>query len=177
MNKRWQHRRPAAFRLDDDQVIVGPASGVSRPPGRSVLVTPERWSSAPAASVDTPIQSPRRGFRWGTVFWCATGGLILLALGLAVTGLIEDLFARSQELGWIGLALAILATVSLFAVGVREAIGLLRLATMENLHRRAADAILSDNRIEGRALVQDLIAHTRGMPRLARARARGISRI
>ncbi len=86
-------------------------------------------------------------------------------------------FARSQELGWIGLALAILATVSLFAVGVREAIGLLRLATMENLHRSAADAILSDNRIEGRTLVQDLIAHSRGMPRLARARARGISRI
>jgi putative membrane protein len=171
MNKRWQHRRPAAFRLDDDQVIVGPASGVSRPPGRTVLVIPERWSSAPAAPVDTPIQSPRRGFRWGTVFWCATGGLILLALGLAVTSLIEDLFARSQELGWIGLALAILATVSLFAVGVREAICLLRLATMESLHRRAADTILSDNRIEGRALVQDLIAHTRGMPRLARARA------
>ena len=32
---------------------------------------------------------------------------MLLAIGLAVTGLIEDLFARSQELGWLGLALAI----------------------------------------------------------------------
>ena len=34
---------------------------------------------------------------------------MLLAIGLAVTGLIEDLFARSQELGWLGLALAILS--------------------------------------------------------------------
>ena len=68
---------------------------------------------------------------------------MLLAIGLAVTGLIEDLFARSQELGWLGLALAILATVSLVIIGVREAIGLLRLATMERLHQRAADTILT----------------------------------
>ena len=96
---------------------------------------------------------------------------MLLAVGLAVTGLIEDLFARSQGLGWLGLVLAILATVSLVIVGVREANCLLRLATMEKLHQRAADTILSDNRIEGRALVQDLIALTCSMPRLARARA------
>jgi putative membrane protein len=96
--------------------------------------------------------------------------LVLVALGLAVTNLIEDLFSRNRGLGWIGLALAIVATVSLLAVGVREAVGLLRLTTMENLHRRAADTISSDDRTEGRALVQDLITHTRGIPRLARAR-------
>lgn len=96
---------------------------------------------------------------------------MLLAIGLAVAGLIEDLFARSQELGWLGLVLAILATVSVVVIGVREAIGLLRLSTMERLHQRAADIILSDNRIDGRALVRDLIALTRSMPRLARARA------
>ncbi len=96
---------------------------------------------------------------------------MLLAIGLAVTGLIEDLFARSQEFGWLGLALAIVAAVSFVIIGVREAIGLLRLATMEKLHQRAVDTILSDNRLEGRALVQDLIALTRRMPHLARARA------
>ena len=67
----------------------------------------------------------------------------LLAIGLAVAGLIEDLFARSQELGWLGLVLAILATVSVVVIGVREAIGLLRLSTMERLHRRAADKSLA----------------------------------
>ena len=70
------------------------------------------------------------------------------------------------------LALTVLATVSLVIIGIRETTGLLRLATMEKLHERAADTILSDNRIEGRALVQDLIALTRSIPRLARARAR-----
>ncbi len=171
MSKHRQHRPPAAFRLDDSQVIIGPAEGVGRAPRQSaVLVTPEPWPSTPVTSIDSPIQSPRRGFRWGTLFWCAAAGLALVALGLAVTNLIEDLFARSRGLGWIGLVLATIATVSLLAVGVREGIGLLRLATMENLHRRAADTILSDNRAEGRALVRDLISHTRAMPRLARAR-------
>jgi putative membrane protein len=171
MSRRRQHRPPAAFRLDDSQVIIGPAEGLGRPPRQSaVLVTPEPWLSAPVTSIDSPILLPRRGFRWGTLFWCAAGGLVLVSLGLAVTNLIEDLFLRNRGLGWVGLALAIVATVSLLAVGVREAVSLLRLATMENLHRRAADTILSDDRAEGRALVQDLITHTRGIPRLARAR-------
>ena len=171
MSKTWQHRRPAAFRLGDDHVIVAPANERDAATGRSVQVIPEPEFATTAISVDDPFPSPRRGFLWGMLFWCAAGGLMLLAIGLAVTGLIEDLFAHSQELGWLGLALAILATVSLITIGVREATGLLRLATMERLHQRAADIILSDSRIDGRALVRDLIALTRSMPRLARARA------
>jgi len=170
MSKRWQHRRPAAFQLDDDQVIVGSTSEAS-PAGRTLQIIPESWSATPAVPVDNPIEPPRRALRWSRLFWFASGGLILLALGLALTSLIENLFARSQELGWLGLALAILATISLVAICVREAMSSLRLTTMEHLHQRAADTILSDDRTKGRALVQDLIAHTRKMPRLARARA------
>jgi putative membrane protein len=171
MSKTRQHRQPAAFRLGDDQVIVARADEGDAATGGTVRVVTEPESATVAISVDYPAPSLRRRFLWGTLFWCAAGGLMLLAIGLAVTGLIEDLFARSQELGWLGLALAILATVSLVVIGVREAIGLLRLATMERLHQRAANTILTDNRIEGRALVRDLIALTRSMPRLARARA------
>ena len=42
----------------------------------------------------------RRGFRWGTLFWAAVGGLVLLGTGLGVVNLIEDLFARSESLGF-----------------------------------------------------------------------------
>jgi putative membrane protein len=144
MSKPRQYRRPAAFRLGDDQVIVAPADEADAPTGRTVRVIPEPESTTLAISVDDPIPPPRRRFLWGRLFWCATGSLMLLAIGLAVTGLIEDLFARSQELGWLGLVLATVATVSLVIIGVREAIGLLRLETMERLHQRAADTILSD---------------------------------
>jgi len=171
MSEHWQHRPPAAFELDDDKVIIGPTNDAG---GRAESATeglPQAWLSSPAIPNEKLSRSERLGLRWGRIFWCALSGLILLALCLAVTDLVESLFARSLALGWFGLALAVLASVSLVVVAVREAISLFRLATAENLHRRAAHTILSDNRTEGRALARDLIAHTRSMPRLARARA------
>jgi putative membrane protein len=105
------------------------------------------------------------------LFWIAFGGLLVLAMGLAITGLVTDLFARNQELGWIGLALAVLAAVSLIVIAVRETIGMMRLATLANLRERGAEMILTDNRVEARTLVQELLYLTRRMPRLARGRA------
>jgi uncharacterized membrane protein YcjF (UPF0283 family) len=89
---------------------------------------------------------------WGVLFWMAFGGLLLLAVGLAITGLITDLFARNQELDWIGLGLAISAAVSLIIIGVREIFGLMRLVTVENLRERGAKMIVSDDRVEGLAI-------------------------
>jgi putative membrane protein len=168
MSKDWRHRPPAAFRLDDAHAIVGE---VRQAPGRGVEIVPEPETGKLAIAVDDPLQFPRRGFRWGRLFWSAVGGLVLLAAGLAVTGLIDDLFARSPHLGWLGVALAVLAAVALAVMTVRQTIGLLRLSTVEHLHQRAADTLLSDDRVEGQALVQELLALTRRMPRLARSRA------
>ncbi len=66
----------------------------------------------------------RRGFPWGAVFWSAVGGLVLLGVGLSVTQLIEDLFARSEGLGFLGLAFALAAALAFAVVVAREAFGL-----------------------------------------------------
>jgi putative membrane protein len=79
--------------------------------------------------------------------------------------------ARNRELGGLALALAILATFSLVVIAIRETAGLMRLASVEKLRQRAADMIVSDDRVEARALVQELLRLTRRMPRLARGRA------
>ena len=76
MSKTRQHRRPAAFRLGDDQVIVAPADEGDAAASRTVRVIPEPESATPTIAIDTPIPSPRRRFLWGTLFWCAAGGLI-----------------------------------------------------------------------------------------------------
>jgi putative membrane protein len=47
----------------------------------------------------------------------------------------------------------------------------MRLATVERFRLRAAEMIVSDNRIEARALVHELLDLTRRMPHLARGRA------
>jgi putative membrane protein len=43
------------------------------------------------------------------------------------------------------LALAVVAAVALLVVVIRETMGLARLATIEKLHRRASDTLLSDS--------------------------------
>jgi putative membrane protein len=169
MSKTWPHRSPAVFRLDDDDVIVGLAEDTAAK--RSVQVIPEPDTETSVIAVDDPPQWPRRGFRWGAAFWGAVGGLILLAAGLGVFRLIEDLFARSREFGFLGLALAVLATVAFLVVAVRETMGLARLATIEKLNRSASDTLLDDDRQEGLAVARALLALTRRTPRLARGRA------
>jgi putative membrane protein len=171
MSERSHHRRPATFRLGDPGVIVMDPDDASRPPRGTVHVTPEVDPALLPVPVEAPILRAQRGFRWGALFWTAIGGLILLGVGLGVTGLIEDLFARSEGLGLLGLAFAFAATLAFAVVVAREALGLVRLAAIEKLHSRAAAVLLSDDRTESRAIVQDLLRLEHQNPQLARARA------
>jgi putative membrane protein len=165
-------RRPAAFRLDDPQVVVAPADVADdeRPSARGaqVLVTPA--PDAPALPAVIPA-APRKRFSWATVFWSSLGALTVLGLGLAVTRLIEDLAARSVALGALGLVLAVVAALALVAILAREAIGLARLAAVEKLHTRAEQVIAADDRDGARVLVRELLTVVTGEPRLARSRA------
>src|SRR6202166_1167166 len=171
MSERSHHRRPAPFKRADPSVIVMDPDDASRPSRGTVHVTPEADPALLPVPVEVPILRAQRGFRWGAVFWTAVGGLILLGLGLGVTGLIEDLFARSEGLGLLGLAFAVAATLALVVVVAREALGLARLAAIEKMHLRAAAALLSDDRAESRTIVQDLVKLAHQNPQLARARA------
>ena len=171
MSERSHHRRPATFKLDDPGVIVMDADDTSRPSRGTVHITPEDDPALLPVPVEAPIIPPRRGFRWGAMFWTAVGGLMLLGLGLGVTRLIEDLFARGEGLGFLGVAFAFAAAFALFVVVAREAFGLARLAAIEKLHLRAAAVLLSDDRAESRTIVQDLLKLEHQNPHLARARA------
>jgi len=171
MSERSQHRRPATFRLGDPGVVVIDADEAGRPGRGAVHITPEADPALLPVVVPAPPVPLRRGFRWGAVFWTAIGGLILLGLGLGVTRLIEDLFARSEGLGLVGLAFAFAATLAFAIVVAREAFGLARLAAIEKLHLRAIAVLASDDRAESRAIVRELLRLEHQNPQLARARA------
>ncbi len=171
MSERPRHRKPATFKLDDPGVTVIDPDDSSRPSRGAIHITPELEPALLPVPVEAPIVAARRGFRWGALFWAAVGGLILLGLGLITTHLIEDLFARSEGLGYLGSALALAAALALVVVAAREAFGLARLATIEKMHLRAAAALLSDDRAESRTIVQDLLKLAHQNPQLARARA------
>jgi putative membrane protein len=171
MSERPHHRRPATFKLDDANVVVVDPDEAGRPARGTVQVRPESEAALLPATIEAPIVPPQRGLRWGRLFWVAVGGLITLGLGLAVTHLIEDLFARSEGLGFIGLAFAFVAALAFVVVVAREAFGLIRLATIEKLHLRAASVLANDDRAESRGVVRDLLKIAHQNPHLARARA------
>lgn len=164
-------RKPATFKLDDANVVVVDADEPGHVTRGTVRITPEPEPAQLPVPVEAPATPTRRRVRWGTMFWAATAGLILLGAGLGIVQLIEDLFARSESLGYLGLGLAAAAGLALAVVTGREVFGLMRLAAIEKLHARAAAVLVSDDRAESRAIVSDLVRLAHQNPHLARARA------
>jgi len=171
MSERSPRPRPATFKLDDANVIVADPNEESRPARGTVHITPENDAPQLPVALEPTLVPAEPRFRWGALFWSAVGGLVLLGAGLGVAQLIEDLFSRSTGLGVFGAALTFAATLSFVVVAAREASGLMRLATIEDLHRRAASVISSDNHNESRAVLRDLLKLAHQNPHLARARA------
>src|SRR5260221_1846907 len=168
MSDRPNPRRPATFRLDDPSVVVMDTDDAGKPARGTVQITPEPDPQLPVP-VEPPVV-PRRAFGWGTLFWTGVAGMVLLGLGLGVAHLIEDLFARSESLGIIGIGFTAAAAFALGVITLRELTALVRLATIEKLHARAASVLISDDRDESRAIVQDLLKIAHRNPQLARAR-------
>lgn len=171
MNEKTPPRRPATFKLDNPGVIVMNPDDSGRLTRGTIQIVPEAEPAQLLVPVDTPLVPARRGFRWGTLFWSAVAGLVVLGTGLGVINLVEDLFARNEGLGFIGLALAVVAAVALAVVTTRELVGLARLATIEKLHLRAAEVLISDDRAASRTIVADLLKLAHQTPQLARARS------
>jgi putative membrane protein len=171
MSDRPHHRKPAAFRLDDPRVVVADASDNAHAIRGRVRITPEPEPASLPVPVEAALPPARKRFGWATLFWIALGGLVALGLGLGVANLVEDLFNRSQSLGYVGLVLAGLAVLALVVIIARETLGLARLQTIETLHARADAVLVSDDRKESDAIVRDLLKIAHDNPRLARARA------
>ncbi len=173
MNAHGKSRKPAAFVLADPRIRVAEDESARHATKKAqIVVTPESDNELPAIVPPAAAPPRRRWLRWGMLFWTAALGLAALALGIAVVKLIEDLFNRSQTLGVLGLIFAAIAGIALAAILLREAVALVRLASVDAVRARAAAAVASDNRVEGQAVVGDLLQLTRRMPRLARSRAR-----
>lgn len=157
-------RRPTAFAVDDPHVIVAEAE--PNEDFGTIQLASEDGRKLPALAALTP----KRRFRWGTVLWSALGGLFTLALGLAISQLIEELYVRSVALGWVGVALAAAAALALIVIVAREVRGLLKLSAMEHVRNKALAAIASDKRTDGVAVAHELLSLTRNAPTLAHAR-------
>lgn len=189
-------RRPRAFKLAPEQPT--PSATDASPEGIDPPRAPRAFRTQAAAGVEiaeqpyayaleaTSLDQPadevaveiaqRRGMvgrgvlSWGGLFWSALGGLVSLGIGLWITRLIDDLFARVPSLGWIGLGLVALAGVALLAIVVRELVGIGRQRQVAVLHKALADAHATDDGAKARAGLSELAALYAKRPETARAR-------
>ncbi len=177
-----EHRpRPRAFRLDDERVAVDDA------PAHAAPTATIRSQDAAIADQNAPepideaeraveaAQSTGMLARWrpklATLVWAGLTGLVSLALGLWMSELIENLFARARSLGAIGAAFAALFLVGLLGLAIREIAALVRQSRIAELHAALARARACDDREAARALVGKLAALYERRPETAQARA------
>lgn len=181
-----QRARPRAFRLDNDKVLVAdgdaPAASEFRKAGGVVIApapdafAPDDEPAEPASDEQAVEIAQKRGLlkrallSWGGLFWSALGGLVSLGLGLWATRVVDDLFARSAALGWIGLALAALLLLAALGLFAREARAILRQRRIAHLHLALAQAREKDDRDGARKGVAELVAIYADRPDTARSR-------
>ena len=101
----------------------------------------------------------------------ALGGLLSLAIGLAIDQLIRDLFSRADWLGWLAVALTALAVLAILAVALKELFALWRLGKIDDLRARGLKAHDTDDDALAKAVAADLLALYAERPELARGRA------
>jgi putative membrane protein len=123
-------RPPRAVRLDDPAITRG-----------SVVIEDEPIDAIEQAEAAVVPPTQRRRAPWGSILFAAVSGLVLLALGLAIDQLIADLLAVAPALGWIAVALAVVAVIALVALVGREFLGILREEKIEKLRAAAVEAI------------------------------------
>jgi len=156
-------RRPGPVILDLDETPLpdAPAPAEAPPVG----------DGDPAA--EQALHRAARGGRWGigAVAGAALAALLALALGLAVTDFVAELFTRMAWLGWVGVALAGLVLVGLVAGAVGEAAALARLGRLERVRSRASAAHQSEARAPAEEVAAELSRLYGGRPEQAPAAA------
>lgn len=139
-------RQPRAFRLDDPNVTGG-----------AVQVTEEPFDAIEAADGIVVPMGERRRAPWVGILISALSGLLLLGLGLALENLVTDLYAVAPWLGWVGLALAVLALFAFIAIIGREIAGIWREQKIERLREAAIDALAVKDHKAAKGIVSDLL--------------------
>lgn len=177
-----ENRKPTAFRLEPEpeRKQQYPASRSSeaetprRPRALKTVVTPDAVDVFDEPDMVTseppPATAPKRRSRLGAVFIGAFGILVSLAVGLWTDSLIRELFSRADWLGWVATAAAAIALLALVVILMREVLALSRLASVEKLRNRAADALLRDDPKAARAVVEELSSFLAARPETAAGR-------
>ncbi|MCF3642412.1 TIGR01620 family protein [Rhizobium sp. TRM95111] len=173
-------RRPASFTVAaEEKASSVPGVRAPRHFDAPVTLTPDaddpfiETTAAGDALAPSPEAAPRpRRLTAGKIAAAAFGLLFSMAFGLWLDGLVRDLFAREDWLGYAALGLIAVGAAALAALALRELVGLGRLAAVQHLKEEARQAALSSSPAPARKVVARLVDLVAARPQTARGRAR-----
>lgn len=90
--------------------------------------------------------------------------LILLSLAVWITQLLENLFVRSQLLGWFASLVTIIGFIALVGFSISEILAARRLARVDFIRSQASNALVDDSISEARGVVANLVQFTSDQP-------------
>jgi putative membrane protein len=163
MSVREERRRPSAVRIDHPSVEVL---------AEDALEELEPVEADAHQAVEEIAHPPRRGIRWGSLAAATGGAIAALAIGVAFDTLVRDLFARSEWLGWVAVALIALFSLALLAIVGREIAGLFRLKRLARLRLACDEAVVRNNRDDAAAAIKAVLSLYRGRADTAMGRRR-----
>lgn len=171
-----EQRKPAAFRNDEEEPGTKMKPAPKRPPVAKpvaqIIEQPDPFElELPPENLPVLASKPKGGWSLGSIFVGALGVLVSMALGLWIDGLVRDLLARSQWLGFAAIAAATAAVLALIIIAVRELAGLARLSAASRFRDRAALIIDRNDEASARKLVDELDGLLANVPETARGRA------
>ena len=171
-------RKPAAFRVDP--IPLPKARDEEEPRRAPRAIKAERAVVLPAETdvfeeQDAVLAIPpppvtRKRSKLSAVFFGALGLLVTLAVGLWTDRLIRDLFARSDWLGWLAAAAAVVAATAFVVMVARELVGLARLASVERLRAAGLDALVKNDANAARKVTDELARFVAARPETAAGR-------
>lgn len=171
-------RRPASFAIEPDEPMRPKAAGSRAPQSfdEGVDIVPDEADPFLGAELDAiePLAVARPAHRrlsLGKIAAGAFGLLLSLALGLWLDGLIRDLFARSDWLGYAAVAVLGMGLVALALLLVRELAGLYRLEAVQSIKADAERAAAEERKPAARTVVRRLTRLVSSRPETARGRA------
>ena len=179
-------RRPKVFRLDPQgspHAQSGPQPVVEEAPDayaqeaeKAAKATAEAFAH-PDGGDEAVVEAQKAGvirrtlFTWRGLFWSTLSSLLLFAVGLWFTSLIEDMFRRAPALGYVGLALVGLLALAMLVLLIRELRAIMRQRHIAQLHIDIGKARTADDTKAARALMRELLALYGSRPDTARARS------
>ena len=128
-------RKPAAFRVEEVEVFVPPAT-----------------AEVPAEPAPGPVRARAlpdlgRGLRWGSIFVGALSGLIGLLASIWLYDYVLALLARDDWIGWLAIGLIALVVLALLMIILREAAGLARLGRLGKIRDEADSAARQNDKM------------------------------